>query len=99
MNANMRRLTAVLMVSKDVEQRAALLVGPSYRVASYIRSRKSKVSGRASRMRKFHSQFEFGCEIVPVYVPVAVPAHRSNCVEIVPLPVALANAPAPPVTV
>ena len=44
-------------------------------------------------------QSEFGLEIVPVYVPVAVPAHRSICVVIVPLPVALANAPAPPVTV
>ena len=42
---------------------------------------------------------KFGWEIVPVYVPVAVPAHWSICVVIVPLPVALANAPVPPVTV
>src|SRR5262245_29882747 len=45
------------------------------------------------------NQFKFGLEIVPVYVPVAVLAHRSIRVSIVPLPVALANAPLPPVTV
>ncbi len=85
-----------VLVPKRRRTPGSFLVRPSYRVHTVAEVQSIRTSRIATQ---FHSQFEFGCEIVPVYVPVAVPAHRSNCVEIVPLPVALANAPAPPVMV